>query len=78
MAGGGQNKRKGSYKIKGDIKMGDEYYKKLEEEYRKVLTQEQIDYNIEMIAADDENFIKLFQEGLIPKNALIDLLVGKK
>jgi len=58
--------------------MGDEYYKKLEEEYRKTLTQEQIDFNLEMIATEDEDFIKLFLEGLIPKNALIDLLTGKR
>ena len=64
---------------KEEIKMGDdEYYKKLEEEYRKSLTQEQIDHNLEMIATEDEDFIKLFQEGLIPKNALLDLLAGKR
>jgi len=61
-----------------EIKMGDEYYKKLEEEYRKTLTQEQIDFNLEMIATEDEDSIKLFLEGLIPKNALIDLLTGKR
>lgn len=68
----------GCAKDEQEIKMEDEYYKKLEEEYRKSLTQEQIDHNLEMIATEDEDFIKLFQEGLIPKNALLDLLTGKR
>lgn len=58
--------------------MEDKYYQKLSRSYREKLTQEQIDYNLEMIASEDEDYIKLFQEGLIAKNRLIDLLVGKK
>lgn len=58
--------------------MEDEYYQKLARSYREKLTQDQVDYNIEMVASEDEDYIKLFQEGLIAKNELIDLLVGKK
>lgn len=61
-----------------EIKMGDEYYKKLEKTYREKLTQEQVDFNLEMIATCDENYIQLFQEGLITRNDLVDLLTGKQ
>ncbi len=56
--------------------MGDKYYKKLEKKHRKKLTQEQVDFNLEMIAREDEDYIELFQEGLIARNELIDLLKG--
>lgn len=56
--------------------MPDKYYKKLEKKCRRKLTQEQVDYNIEMIATEDEDYIKLFQEGLITKVDLIALLEG--
>lgn len=56
--------------------MEDEYYQKLARSYREKLTQDQIDYNLEMVASEDEDYIKLFQEGLIGKNRLIDLLEG--
>ena len=42
------------------------------------LTAEQIEYNIEMIASEDEDYIMLFQEGFITKLELIDLLSAKK
>lgn len=58
--------------------MKDEYYKKLAKKHRGKLTQEQVDFNIEMIASEDLDYIQLFKEGLIAKNELIDLLVGKK
>ena len=56
--------------------MPDKYYKKLEKKCRGKLTQDQVDFNIEMIATEDEDYIKLFQEGLITKVALIALLGG--
>ena len=56
--------------------MPDSYYKELEKAHRKKLTQEQVDFNLEMIATEDEDYIRLFQEGLIAKNELVDLLNG--
>ena len=56
--------------------MKDKFYKKLEKKCRGKLTQEQIDFNLEMIATEDEDYIKLFQEGLITKVDLIALLEG--
>jgi len=56
----------------------DAYYIALVKAYRKKLSQDQIDFNIEMIAIEDEDHIRLFQEGLIAKNELIELLTGKK
>ena len=56
--------------------MKDKYYKKLEKKCRGKLTQEQVDFNLEMIATEDEDYIRLFQEGLIANNDLIDLLTG--
>lgn len=56
--------------------MKDEYYKKLERKYKQRLTEEQIGFNIEMIASEDEDYIQLFKEGLITKLELIDLLVN--
>ena len=41
------------------------------------LTIGDIDYNIEMIASEDEDYITLFKEGFITKLELIDLLSGK-
>ena len=41
------------------------------------LTAEQIEYNIEMIASEDEDYILLFQEGFITKPELAELLLGK-
>ncbi|MCK5127951.1 MAG: hypothetical protein KAR42_16960 [candidate division Zixibacteria bacterium] len=42
------------------------------------LTGEQIEYNIEMIASEDEDYIMLFKNGFITKPELADLLSGKK
>ena len=42
------------------------------------LTAEQIEYNIEMIASEDEDYIMLFKEGLITKPELAELLSGKR
>lgn len=63
-----------------------EYLKSLLEECRKKLhfkdmkipklTAEQIEYNIEMIASEDEDSITLFKEGFITILELIDRLKG--
>ena len=37
-----------------------------------------IDYNIEMIASEDEDYITLFLEGFVTKPELIELLSGKR
>lgn len=54
--------------------MRDEHYDKVKKKYEEKLTQAEIDYNIEMIASEDEDFIQLFQDGLITKPELIALL----
>ena len=42
------------------------------------LTAGDIEYNIEMIAAEDEDYITLFKEGFITNLELADLLSGKR
>lgn len=65
-----------------------EYYKSLVKECKKKLhfpdikfpeiTGEEIDYNMEMIPIQNEDFIILYQEGFIGPLELADLLTGKK
>ena len=42
------------------------------------LTAEQVEYNLEMIASEDEDYILLFQEGFITNQELAELLSGKR
>ena len=58
--------------------MKDEYYKKLAKKHRGKLTQEQVDFNIEMIASEDEDYITLFKEGFVTKPELVELLSGER
>ena len=42
------------------------------------LKAEQIEYNIEMIASEDEDYIMLFKEGFVTKPELAELLSGDR
>jgi len=58
----------------------DEVRKKLHFRDLKIpdLTAKQVEYNIEMIASEDEDYILLFNEGFITKPELAELLSGKR